>query len=202
MSIQVVGFDKNIARDAILFHVLQFCVGTTFSDGKTHCFGKSFHNVDFQSKAQVQPGDLVRLRSIRLHQWSLCWLHEIRNDGQEFLCENIETGEMCWWSNVGVEYLDRETVEAHPEWRWTDRQHEFNQRWNRVCYKDHDAYITLPVRAKFGGGFEVTLGTRTRFGFDDYLPSKTFADWRKVTKAMMGEFYEKCVAERPVKETQ
>lgn len=187
------SFDKHRARDAILYHILQFAVARTYSgDERSIAFGKHFHPTGLGSDETVQVGDLVRLTSIRMHRWSICWLHEIRHDGQEFLCESIESGEFCWWSNVGIEYYDRETIEAHPEWRWTDRQHKFKDRWDRVCYKENDAYITLPVQPKFGEGHEVTLGTRTRFGLDDSRPEKTFTDWRKVTKAMMGEFYQSC----------
>lgn len=188
-------FDKHIARDEILYWVLQFCTGTTLRDGHTICHGKAFYSCGYAKNDLPQVGDLLRLTSIRMSQWSLCWLHDIRVGGEEFLCESIETGEMCWWSNVGVSYLDREAVASNPQWRWNDRQHKFNKRWNKVCYRDHDAYITLPLRAVFGEGNSVTLGTRRRYGGfgNDFRPSESFPDWRKVTKQMMGEVYQRCV---------
>ena len=187
-------FDKRKSRDKIMHYLLQFCLGTTYSDGTTHCH-KGFSS-DFARADKPRVGDLVRLTSIRAQNWSICWLLDTRHDGREYLCESVETGEQCWWSNVGIGYFDRETVENSPEWRWTDRQHKFDKRWERVCYKDNDAYSVLPLRAQFGDGYEVTLQVMTRHGLDEYRLSETFCDWRKVTKAMMSEFYSECVKSR------
>ena len=186
----MVRFDKARARDEIMFYMLQFELGVRRASGDVYSHGKGFMH-EYSGEKAVS-GDLILLTSIRMPRWSLCWLHDTRDSGTNYLCESVETGELCWWSNVGVRIFDRETVSYHPEWRWSDRQHEFNDRWDRVCRRDHNAYITLPVPASFGDGYEVTLATRTRYGLNDERPSQTFPDWRKVTKKMMGEFYQRC----------
>lgn len=190
------AFEKSRARDEILFYIFQFCLAHRYGDkivGHLHGF-----NSTYGDEKEARPGDLILLTSIRHKRWSLAWLLEIdkRQYGNRYLCESIETGELCWWENVGVEYLDRDVVESSENWKWTDRQFQFEDRWNRVCYKQHDAYITLPLPPRFGDGHQVTLGTRTRYGLDDKRPEKTFDDWRKVTKKMMSEFYLECAASR------
>lgn len=190
------AFEKSRARDDILFYVLQFCLAHRYDHGIVgHLHG---FNSTYGREKEARPGDLILLTSIRIKKWSLAWLLEIdaQQYGNRYLCESIETGELCWWENVGVEYLDRDVVAENDKWKWTDRQFQFEDRWNHVCYKQHDAYITLPLQPDFGTGLQVTLGTRTRFGMDDHLPKKTFDDWRKVTKKMMSEFYLECVNAR------
>jgi hypothetical protein len=151
---------------------------------------------------KAQPGDLIAMQSAPTSKWYLSWLvkEERREDGfRHYLLESIEDGALCWWTNVGMDFMDREVIKDHPSWRWTDRQYAFKDRWWSVCYKEKDAYITLPLYPEFGDDFAVTLGTRTRHGFDDHRPRKTFPDWRKLTKKQMAEFYDECVASKPSK---
>ena len=183
---------------AIIWYVTQFCLAHRFGDriiGLTH----GFNHDDNDTPAIV--GDLVVPTSTPISEWSISWLNEITKQkyGSIYRLESIETGQECDWSNIGIMFLDRDVVAQHPEWRWTDRQFRFNDRWRSVCFNEHDAYITLPLEASFGPGFEVTLGTRTRYGFDDYRPSETFPDWRKVTKKMMSDLYAKFIEDKPAK---
>ena len=149
---------------------------------------------------KVQVGDLIVLGSAPITKWYLSWLIDIKVGASmfenQYLCESIETGELMWWHNICISFIERELVADQPQWRWTDRQFAFNDRWEKVCRKDCAAYIVLPTGPIFGDGFEVTLGTRTRHQFDDYRGTKTFDDWRKVTKTMMAEFYNECVTAR------
>lgn len=185
------AFDRTRARREILWYVTQFCLTRVYGDDRTY---PSLHGFvsSFGGKT-AQPGDLVAITSAPVSDWYLSWMREC--DGKDrYLLESVETGKLCWWSNVGIEYLERQSVADNPQWRWTDRQFAFDDRWKKVCYKEKDAYITLPVPPRFGDGWQVILGTRTRFGLDDYRPTRTFPDWRKVTKKTMGEFYDECVA--------
>lgn len=189
---------RERARLNILWYITQFCL-TSMSADNDRKFGSIHGFVHEFGGNHAQPGDLVALQSSPVSPWYLSWLieQEVTNGGyHKYLCESIETGELAWWTNVGLCYLERSVVAENPQWRWTDRQFAFRDRWHKVCYKDRDAYITLPTGPIFGDGYQVTLGTRTRFGWDDHAPVKIFDDWRKVTKAIMAEFYDDCVAER------
>jgi hypothetical protein len=199
---------RERARLAILNYVTNFCLTKVFGEGDqgddrrraypaTHGFRPTTFSDD-----EAQAGDLVALSSAPTSKWHLSWVRAVEDlgpHGSRYLLESIHDGSLCWWSNVSVAYLEREQVAAHPSWLWTDRQHAFADRWTRACRVKRNAYITLPVPPVFTDGFEVTLGTRTRFGFDDYRPTRTFPDWRKVKVADMLAFYDEAVAAKPKK---
>jgi hypothetical protein len=185
---------NNRARRAILWYVTQFCLSKRFGEKQTYGSSTAF-NPSGYGLGGAQIGDLVVPTSTPISEWFLSWLVGVDETRGIFVLESIETGKLCNWSNIGLDYLDRDEVKSHPEWRWSDKQFEFNDRWNRVCFKKHDAYITLPLEVSFGSDYSFALGTRTRFGFDDFRPSETFPDWRKFTMKNMSDFYLKCLAE-------
>lgn len=190
------GETRHQARQAIMHYVLSFCTTRAWPDRKTpglHGFTPEHGG----HRALV--GDLVLLESVGgWTKWNIGWLREINpNDGYPIhVIESLEDGELCNWSNVGLAFLPREELASHPSWQWNDRQHAFRDRWNRICFASKDAYIVKPLPPVFGQGYTVTLGTRTAHGFDDIRPTRSFPDWRKVTKAMMAQCYAECAAER------
>lgn len=181
---------KLRARACILHYITQFCLTNIYSDGRRH---GGLHGFSDGLRGEAQVRDLVAMSSAPISEWYLAWVIEVEqlSGGKRFLLESIDTGRQGWWSNIGTPYLERDLVAENPEWRWTDKQFGFWDRWRNVC-KQRDAYMTLPTRPVFGVGCAVTIGTRTRFGFDEYCPNKTFPDWRKVTKPMLGDFYDEC----------
>lgn len=192
---------KSRARSEILHYVLSFTTSRIFgaADAQAEYPRTSGGLTGFVSAGRDTPveiGDLVLLQSAPASKWRLGWLREMRplHSDTQYLIESLDDGELCWWRNVSIAFLQRRCV--LDRWQWTDRQFAFADRWNRVCYKERDAYIVRPVPPVFGEEFAVTLGTRTSHGFDDIRPSRTFTDWRKVTKAMMAQCYDECVAER------
>lgn len=192
---------KHRARQAIMHYIFEFCLTKYWpnmsGDQKYYPGIEGFTPSGYETSGMVQPGDLVILSSCRRWtKWQIGWLREIDEGNKywrRYLIESLEDGQLCWWENVGLYYFPRDKLS--PQWHWTDRQFAFDDRWNRVCYKEKHAYIVRPTPPIFGEGFAVTLGTRTSHGLDDITPSRTFPDWRKVTKAMMGECYDSCVAE-------
>ncbi len=136
-------------------------------------------------------GALVALTSARLpNEWYLAWVLEARDD--KHLLESIETGRLCWWSNVG--FLVYEGT-PRPEWRWTDRQHAFNNKWMR-CGRLDDGYMHCPLPVEFGDGWAATVGTRLRWGIDDEIrPKRTVADWRKAKVSDLRALHAECVRE-------
>ena len=193
---------RSRARLEILNYIITSCL--------THVWGEpvgrrgSLHGFvsDIRDDEPPREGDLVAPQSAPTSKFYLSWLRkiEVRDGGwTHYLLESIEDGELCWWHNVGIDHLERDVVAEHPSWRWTDRQYAFKDRWWRVCYKEKDAHMTLPIYPEFGEDYSVTLGTRARYGFTDHAPRKTFPDWRKLTKAQMAAFYDECVASEPKK---
>ena len=143
-----------------------------------------------------QVGDLVSLQSAPPSEWFLSWLLEIsENNGYEkYLLESVQTGEQCWWSNVGLTVYNRKKVAERPRWKWNDAQFSFNDRWNKVCLKNY-SYMVLPRLPMFHGDYSVTPNVRTRFNMSSYENPKTFRDWRKVTMKQMDEYFKKSVSQ-------
>lgn len=193
---------KSRSRTRILHYVLSFCVTKIFGSEEaikkhpqTHGGISGF--VKVSDNTPVQVGDLVLLEAAPATKWQIGWLAETRSTPEgwtEYLIESLEDGSLCWWSDVGLCFLKRDAVQA--QWRWDDRQWAFKDRWFRVCDKAWGASDDRPLLPDFGDGFAVTIGTRTSNRFDDIGPTRTFPDYRKVTKAMMAQCYAECVAER------
>jgi hypothetical protein len=171
---------KTRARTLILSHIAQFSLQKRMSDGTLY---GGLSDMAFVPNDTPPPGALVALQSAPPSKWYLSWLIERSNQsraiGEIYLLESIEDGELCEWSNVSLLEYDRRQTDAHPEWRWSDAQHVFNDRWLRVCRKERDAYTVLPVQAEFEHGTGVWLSTRTRYGLDDFRASELFPNWAR-----------------------
>ena len=189
---------KNRSRVLILSHISQFSLGCD-SGGFPYAGLKDmrFHFCEDGASTPVI-GDLVALHSAPPSKWYLGWLQGIAKApdhfGTKYAIESLEDGEVCDWSNVGLRYYDRSQVSHHPEWRWDDQQHEFNDRWKRVCYKERDAHWYLPKQVAFDQDSGVTLGVRVRHT-PEVIPFEThFSAWKKLTKRDMLKAYDDAVA--------
>ena len=194
---------KERARIAILSHLAQFSL-VRQTGGLPYC---GLDDMRFHS-AERNPviGSLVVPQSAPASKWYLSWLVEYKPGGgwPVYTLESIEDGELCDWGNIGLIAYDASQVAAHPEWRWTDEQYAFKDRWNRACYKKRDAYIYLPMFPRFDAdGLGVTLGVRVRFGLDERTTARHFPVWKQVRIADMLEFYDSSEAQlsTPIKKT-
>lgn len=193
---------KERSRILILSAIAQFSLSRTFGDQRTH---GGLLEYSFIETRAPSPGTLVALQAAPSSKWYLSWVVSCgwpeNHACMEYALESIEDGEICNWSNVSVWAMPRTTTDGHPEWRWTDKQHEFNDRWTRLCHKDRNAHSYLPCRAKFyDDGKNVSVELRSRFNFDEtFHPNRWFDDWRKVTDAELLAFYDEAVAEQEAK---
>lgn len=190
---------KARSRLKILNFVMQFCLAKTFSSGEPWPPDKDF---SFRPSRTPAVGSLVALTAAPQSKWYLSWVHSVeRPEGwcdDNYCLESIEDGELCNWTNVAFYEFPQENM--HQDWRWTDAQHAFNDRWSAACYTVRDAYIILPIQPVFDANGGVTLGTRVRHSMRDARPTRHFPNWKKCTKAMMLEFYDWAVVEsEPVK---
>lgn len=196
---------KNKARLEILNYIICFSTYKSYQSGM-NSFPLGKEQTFIGNLGEVPPvGSLCRLTSAPFSKYYLAWMVDYRktNGWDEYLLESIEDGSLCWWSNVGIDYYHPETVKNFPQWRWTDKQFEFHDKWKRAC-KRRDAYIVLPAMSEFTGEFGVTLNTRIRYGLSTESQSKTFPDYRKVKVKDMLEFYDYAVEQHktnPSKET-
>src|SRR5688572_12046835 len=173
------------SRIEILNFLVNFCVPKCFGDNSFSSNNKdcAFYGSHFE-KQSPPINSLCMLNSAPFTKFYLGWLLEIKEDesryGTQFLLKSIEDGSLCWWCNVSIWYLPLETSNKYPDWKWTDAQFAISDKWAKAC-KKRDAYITLGVPPVFDEEGGITLGTRTRFGWDDYRPTKRFSNWKKVT---------------------
>ena len=183
-------FQKGRARDEVFNFVLQNCLAHRLGDERPTGYGAAFNPIGFLGK-MLQPGDLILLSGTGKKAWALCWLHRVSSDEPEnrYLCESIETGEMCWWSNVGIEYLDRDVVASHPQWKWNDEQFVFNDRWREICGELADRRELKPLAPEFGPAHVVTLSLQSTEGWREERVRREFADYRKVTGTEMRAFF-------------
>lgn len=189
------------SRIGMLWYITQFCLSMKYDSLSRAEPGLHWFQSDLDH-TRVQVGDLIVMTATPINKWYLSWVIEIEKGSNQYqnnyLCQSIETGKLIWWRNVGMQFMDREVVKENPQWRWTDRQFAFNDRWNKVAKKEYfhgGTFSIMATRPKFGDGFEVTMAVHQYYG-GDFKPSKTFPDWRKFTKAMMSEFYNECVAKK------
>ena len=159
----------NRAKIEILSYITSFFLVRNYGDGNVGGLSDCY----FKPNYHPIKGDIVALSSARPTEWHLSWYIENKG-GDRHLLKSIETGKLCTWTNVGFNVMNRQIVDKHPEWRWTDRQFKFQDRWTRACYKKRDAYMVLPTLGDFKDNHSVVLGVRIIFGFDlSFEPAKT-----------------------------
>ena len=143
----------------------------------------------------VHKDDLVSLCSAPDSKWYVSWVRDIEPAGEfncaRYLLESIDDGELCWWSNVGINVYDRKRTDDRSSWKWNDKQFALYDRWMKVC-KRNDAYIITPGEFLFDGD-EVTLDVRVRFNISEFTNPCIFKNWKKLTISMMDEYYKECV---------
>lgn len=158
----------------------------------------------FAGNAGAVVGDLIRLESAPASKWRLSWLMEIRSTGcgnSEWLCRSIIDGDLCWWSNVGVSYLHRPTVNNHPEWRWSDDQYVFHDKWAKAGHRN-DAYLYRTVSPDFNEDGTATISTRVRHSISDERPSRIVRNWKKATIKSLSAIYLEMVEEHKSSHTK
>ncbi len=183
--------------EMILDYLLQFSMSIITSDQPESQHPRTFGStVGFVtgsfSSAGAQVGDLIRLTSTQDKEYRLGWLIATRLVGHdtEYLIQSLKTGKFCWWSNVGVDYFHRTTLGYHPEWKWTDEQHEFNDRWMGACQEYHDPYIWPPLWADFNDDGTVSVGVRMRHDQEgDPRPTIKLTNWQSARRKGLADVY-------------
>lgn len=177
---------KDRARRAILYWVCQFTLGNS-------------HKQVWEYTDNPSPGDLVALKSHNHTSWYLAWVLEPEkgvdqpgtNDyTYQRTLESVETGEIVNWSNVSFQrFTDKEALEMNPDWRWTDEQFKFWDKWRKVCSKI-DGYFVIPLKPIFDAhSNRVTLPTRIRYGLGTAPKAETVENWKRVSKKRLAEIY-------------
>jgi hypothetical protein len=188
----------------ILDYLLQFALSRIFDEvsaateyPQTRGGLTGFVICDLVGKGTPQVGDLVLLDAMRDVEYRLCWLKDIQLDQEhgfhKYLCESLQTGQQCWWSSIGIKFLHRHTLNQHPEWRWTNEQHDFQSRWFQAC-ANQGAYVYRPLMPDFLEDGMVIIGTRTMFSqAADYRARHYLANWQDTTVEQLEVIYQNLV---------
>jgi hypothetical protein len=187
------------ASKAILDYILQFAISRINGDSTTEYPRTSGSSTGFVTTgyggAAAQIGDLVLLTSANAGKWRLSWLDAVDSANEVYTCRSIEDQELCDWSNVGLSYFHRKTLDQHQEWKWSDQQFEFNDKWRKACFKWNDAYRYLPCQPEFSPHGTVTIGVRQRHGITTHVAKRDITNWQKVTLTFLSQQYNEMVEE-------
>lgn len=193
----------NRARIEILNYILSFSTNHYYGQEKK---GYTNTSIDIEKafrggySTDKRPpiGSLVVLLAAPFTKYYLSWYIQCEEGGLggRFLLKSIEDGSLCWWTNVAFKWYPLEESNKHPQWKWSDKQFEFWDRWRRAC-KRRDAYITLGVMPQFTDDGGVILATRERYDLSPYKAERKFDNWKKVKFKDMLEFYDYAVESRP-----
>ena len=185
------------AYTRMLDYLLQFGMAKCSVESVDQEYPRTHGGLIGFAPTEPMEGDLVLLSSAPMSEWRLSWYvgkrHQEGWSCDEYVLQSASTGELCWWSNVGLNVLCRKTTQQHPEWRWDDEQVEFNSNWIKWMDDQADGYIYRPMYCSFYAGEEVEFSVRVRHS-DRYV-SKRFPQWKSITMKQQLQIYKELVAE-------
>jgi hypothetical protein len=195
----------DIAYEKLVDYLMHFCVSRIYGDDNAaqeqpRTFGghAGFVSLELSGEPALHEGDLVLLSGHRQPKWRMGWLKAVRNlpMGCEYMVQSVtDDAEVASFTNVSVSYFHRPTLKLHPEWRWTNEQHEFAEHWTQLIMAERQTQLVVPMQPVFLGDSadSVTLKARARFGLDDYKPSITLADFRSLgSHELLGAYDQLC----------
>jgi hypothetical protein len=200
-TLQRTHFD--IAHQKITDYLLHFCVSRIHgllnaAGDRPRTFGThtGFVTIDLVNEQEaLRPGDLLLISNHRDPKWRMAWLKRIRvtENGLEYLIQSTQgEGEITCMDNLSVSFFHRPTLAQHPEWRWTNEQHQLADQWLETVMDHRDTRLIAPMMPVFFGD-SVVLKARGRFGISECRPEKTINDFRELTQeSLLACFDELC----------
>ncbi|MFW8589867.1 hypothetical protein ACOI22_03595 [Glaciecola sp. 2405UD65-10] len=127
-------------------------------------------------------GDLVSMNCAPATEYYLSWV--VGCNGDKALLKSIETGGLCWWSNVGFNIYKDDLPE---QCKWSDAQYEFCRKWQKAADKC-GAYIIMPI-LDFENN-KAVLGVRKRYGIGEVTKETIkIKSWRSATIKSLAPHY-------------
>lgn len=171
----------------IMGFIAQSCVSTRFQDGEP-C-GEKYSFIRATPENPVRIGDLVIMDALKGSEWHFSWvmntLESNDNRGTVHTLRSVETGRENDFHWVALSYLDRAAIALFPEFRWTDRQIAFGERWRDVCSQEFDPHRIEASDVDFFEDGRVVLGIRSVSRGNHFSQSITLKNWQKVTRREM-----------------
>jgi hypothetical protein len=190
----------DIAHQKLTDYLLHFCVSRIHGlhnaeSAHPQTFGAhaGFVSTDLSGQRDVlHKGDLLLLTGHRDPKWRMAWLNQVKSShrGTEYLVQSTcGEGEVTWIDNIDIAFFHRPTLKLHPEWRWTNEQHQLADQWMECVMANRDTRLIAPMMPVFFGD-SVRLNARGRFGISDFKPSKTISDFRELTQHSLLSIYD------------
>ena len=171
-------FDRRYAT--VIHYITSFCMTHIGGDARASPSIYGFRSDFFGDR--VPEGSLCVLQSAPISEWQVSFYIGEDKPGHHLL-ESAQTGRVCRWTNVSVNWLDDERANGH--WRWSDRQYDINDRWLRACRKGGTSYFTtVPTYAEFDGD-TVVLKMRRKFDQSGARVSRSFEKWWRLKAGEM-----------------
>lgn len=187
---------KERSRIMLLSHIAQFSLGRVHDSGYPF---PPLRDMAFQMTDNPPNGALVALSAAPPSKWYISWVIESRwpegHAGTTWTLESIEDGELCDWRNVSFAVYSPEQVRLHPEWRWTDEQHDFNKRWQRLCREEQNGWAYPIAQTRFEES-AANAPVRLRYDFDNMTPPAyaEIRDWKSASDEILITAYLEAVA--------
>ncbi|MDR5839374.1 hypothetical protein [Caballeronia sp. LZ034LL] len=182
----------DLAHQKLTDYLLHFCVSRIHGTRnaaveRPRTFGTHAGFVSTEvpeDPSLLHAGDLLLISGHRNPLWRMAWLKRVKlgECGPEYIVQSTQgEGEVTCMHNVSVSFFHRPTLAQHPEWRWTNEQHWFMDRWLEAVMQHRDTRLIAPMMPVFFGD-SVCLKARGRFGISDFRPEKTINDFREMTQ--------------------
>lgn len=181
--------NDNRAYHSLINYLHTFCLNQLIMyEGGPRPFN-SFTHEGFIIGEEPKEGDLVQLSAAPYSKWQLSWYHESDTEHDQHLLESVQDGSFCNWANVGFNIFTRETVNNNPQWRWTNKQFEFWDKWNKAL-KAEDAHIYPSNGVSFSKDLSTAIvSIRMRYGLSAKTVELELTNWNKITIKALRQNY-------------
>lgn len=182
----------NRSRMKVTEYVISICT-KKYSDGKLlpECGKQRGVTCNYLHNVEIPIGSLCLLDCAPFSKFYLSW-YLGEKDGEYYL-QSIEDHSVARWVNAVIHPFPLEMTEGCPQFRYSDRQFSFQDRWENAVKKNN--YWLVPLYSIFNEeNEEVTL--RLRRKFEDEVFECTLPSWRKASNNDLKEAVEKIVNEK------
>jgi hypothetical protein len=183
---------KTRARLEILNFISAICVIKATKSGHIINSSKEYFFVGGIGETPPEIGSLIILQAAPFTKYYLSWLlnTKVENGDTHYLLESIEDGSTSWWYNVGVFAMSKEASDRYPQWRWTDEQFSFQDKWKKQVNKT----ALKPMPSVFNEDGSAVVRARIMFSQEESA-SRVVLNWKKVKISEL-----KCIANELEKE--
>lgn len=180
----------NRSRMMITEYVVNTCTKMYNENMLMPDSGKHGFICNYLGTIKIPKGSLCRLDCAPHSKYYLSWY--LGEDNGEHYLQSIEDHSVVRASNVAVCPLPIELTKDAFQFHYSDRQFEFQDRWEKVVKKK--SYWLVPMYSVFDEETERVL-VRFRRKFDDYVFMHEFPSWVNTSNKELEQIIDKLIEE-------